>query len=417
MQLRSVAAFSLALAAAAPAARANDPMPGFPWIGHGDGAALSDEAPKAAELGCPLDDTAAKRALLATFVAHAKATTDPEARQVFPAYAPQLQAWFERWVAGVPGYGTWDQAKATFDQAARLVAVAKESQDPQYVIDHIAEYGAAVALERDFEKLATIIDNGPCGDRLGKTGDLRWRLSVARSSAQRAATDVMPMLAAYNFPPRPDASPAPTTYWKHVEWVKARVDYAGGLGKMRATVDQLRPLAPLSTTLAARLAELDAELAAADAVVAEAVAQLRLVKMPRQKVDKARAKVVAKSFVGWTQGQQIGLVVGAPGVAKASWKEEVEVRRTSDKIYYRVYPTARESYVVHEGYRPTPATATAPALPGLAAADICELRAQEFTRFTKGPPSFGRTWHETFFGVTGYLPCANVGELTTMKME
>lgn len=417
MQLRTVAAFAFAFTAAVPAARANDPMPGFPWIGHGDGYKLSDEAPKAAELGCPLDDTAAKRAALAAFNQHAQATTDPEARAVFPAYAPQLQAWFERWVAGVPGYGGWDKAKATVAQATRLVAVAVDSRDPQYVIEHLAEYGAAIALIPEFEQLAAILDNGPCAEWLGKTGDLRWRLGVARGAAQRVATEALPSLAAYNFPPRPDASPAPTTYWKHLEWVKVRVDYAGGLGKMRATVDGLRPLAALAPELAARIAELDAELASADAIVAEVTAQLRLIKMPRQKVDKARTKIVAKSFVGWGQGEQIGLVVSAPGVAKASWKEEVEVRRTSDKIYYRVYPTARESYVVHEGYRPTPATATAPALPGLAAADVCELRAQEFTRFTKGPPSFGRAWHETYFGVVGYIPCANVDAQTAMKLE
>ena len=406
----------LACAFVARTAHAGD-FPTFPWIGHGDGATLSAEAPTGRELGCPLDDTATKRAAIATFAAHARATTDAEAKAVFPDFATKLEAWFERWVAGVPQVGSWAQVKALYERAAALVPKVPETNNAGFVIEHLADYGAAVEVAAELERVVTIMENGPCARRLGNGNDLVWQIKRARENARRAAIDVMPTLEAYNFPARPDASPPPTTYWKHVEWVKVRVAYAAGFGKVRTAVDNVRALASLSPALATRIAELDAELAAADAMLAATVAELRRVRMPKHKVDAARSKIVKQSFVGWNAGTQVGLVVSVPGVARSAWQEKVEVRRTSDKIYYRVYPTKRETYLVHEGYRPTPATATAPALPGVAADEICEIRGQEFTRFTKGPPSWKRTWHETFFEITGYVLCANVDATTTMPEE
>lgn len=414
--MRATLALAFTCLLAAPAAHADD-FPGFGWVGHGDGFKLSEEAPTARELGCPLDDTAAKRATLATFAAHANATRDPDAMRVFPEYAPRLQAWFERWVASVPQVGPWPQVQALYARATALVPKVPETSNPAFVIEHLADYSAAAELAGELERVVTVMENGPCARRFGNGNDLVWQIKRARDNAKRAAVDVMPSLQAYNFPQRPDASPPPTTYWKHLEWVKVRVEYGAGLGKLRSAVDDVRALAPLSADLAARIAELDAELAAADALVAATADELRRVRMPKQKVDAARSKLVRQSFVGWTQGAQVGLVVSVPGVAKSGWQEKVEVRRTTDKIYYRLYPTKRETYLVHEGYRPTPETAIARALPGIAADEICEIRAQEFTRYPKGPPSFKRTWHETFFGVTGFVLCANVGEMTTMRAE
>lgn len=406
----------LACTLAASTAHADD-FPTFPWIGHGDGFKLSSDAPTGRELGCPLDDTATKRATIAAFAARANATRDPEAVQVFPAFATKLQAWFDGWVAGVPKVGSWAQVKALYERAAALVPKVPETNNAGVVIEHLADYGAAVEMAAELERVVTIMENGPCARRFGNGNDLVWQIKRARENAKRAAIDVMPTLQAYNFPARPDASPPPTTYWKHLEWVKVRVEYAAGLGKVRASVDEVRALASLSTELAARIAALDAELVAADAIVAATVVELRRVRMPKHKVDAARSKVVKQSFAGWTQGTQVGLVVSVPGVARSAWQEKVEVRRTTDKIFYRVYPTKRETYLVHEGYKPTPATAIAPALLDVAAADICEIRGQEFTRYPKGPPSWKRTWHETFFGVTGYVLCANVDATTTMPEE
>lgn len=313
-----------------------------------------------------------------------------------------------RWVGAVHGRCGLDRrGGATRREDARGTTVAVQQRMQRLSLAVLLACALVVPTARADEAPSSRI-----GCPLDDTATKR-----ARENARRAAIDVMPTLEAYHVPARPDASPPPTTYWKHLAWVKVRVAYAAGFGKVRTAVDNVRALASLSPALATRIAELDAELAAADAMLAATVAELRRVRMPKHKVDAARSKIVKQSFVGWDAGTQVGLVVSVPGVARSAWQEKVEVRRTSDKIYYRVYPTKRETYLVHEGYRPTPATATAPALPGVAADEICEIRGQEFTRFTKGPPSWKRTWHETFFEVTGYVLCANVDATTTMPEE
>ena len=104
----------------------------------------------------------------------------------------------------------------------------------ELVVEGLTERPLSRHLQRAWREL-----NAPAR-RFGNGNDLVWQIKRARDNAKRAAVDVMPSLQAYNFPQRPDASPPPTTYWKHLEWVKVRVEYGAGLGKLRSAVDDVQ---------------------------------------------------------------------------------------------------------------------------------------------------------------------------------
>lgn len=59
---------------------------------------------------------------------------------------------------------------------------------------------------------------------------------------------------------------------------------------------------------------------------------------------------------------------------------------------------------------------SAPDLPGLPASEICELWVQNFSRYKKGDPS-KKSWFPAKDWLEAYLPCANVGVTSSLKVK
>lgn len=201
----------------------------------------------------------------------------------------------------------------------------------------------------------------------------------------------------------------PATYWEHVAWVQARIDHAAKLSALAKVLDEDRPFAPLSTQLTEAIARGDAARAAAEAQLPAVVTELQAIAMPRLKQDAGRTKLLVTAVTGAKDGSRVGIVVNPGGVEKEAWSEQVTVRREGDKIWVRDVKKAREQYVVYYAWKPLPTTAGAPALPGIAADDVCELWAHHFMRYTKGLASDKRTWFPSGTSRVGYLPCTATG--------
>ena len=67
--------------------------PSAPYFGSGEGSELYMHEPDSTVLGCPLDDTAAKRALIQKAAAAAASAKDPRVKAAFGDHTKALQVW------------------------------------------------------------------------------------------------------------------------------------------------------------------------------------------------------------------------------------------------------------------------------------------------------------------------------------
>ncbi len=108
MHRRVVAIALVAATAGAASADQSWRQPGPPWFGSGEGRKLYDVA-ASLKLGCPADDTAAKRQQLAQATATLSAAQDAKVRETMVQFAKDTQTWFDTYAAGVPSAGTWPE--------------------------------------------------------------------------------------------------------------------------------------------------------------------------------------------------------------------------------------------------------------------------------------------------------------------
>jgi len=125
---------------------------------------------------------------------------------------------------------------------------------------------------------------------------------------------------------------------------------------------------------------------------------------------------MVKAAVAGINRVMIGTPVGAKGSSTEKWTEKVEVRRTSDKIWYRLVKFEREVFTTHYAWQPSGDKITAPDLPGLPRTEICEIWVQNFTRYKKGDPS-RKAWFPSQDWREAYIPCANIDKTSSMKMK
>jgi len=400
-------------------AHAQAAPPDVPWYGSGEGNQIYSRVVGLARVTCPLENTAAQRKQLAEYATVAASAQDPAVRAAYVAHAKATTAWFEQYAAGVPGVGAWAEIKALYDEA-RPLSTLKQRPTQEEIQADLARYVRAAILYPRIEELRVAIQSrSPCPNYPGPWGDVAWQLKqvgdAGRSEGEaiaRFAVQKIHDLTSTSLPP----GPPPATYWEHVAWVQARVDQVAKLAELDRILGEDRPFAPLSTELAAAIATGDAARAELTAQLGTVVAELRATAMPPLPQDGARTKLLVAAVKGARDGARIGLVVGPGGVEKEAWTEQVEVRREGDRVWVRDVHRAREQYVVYYAWRPLPTTAGAPALPGIAADEVCEIWAHHFMRYKKGLPSDKKTWFPSGTSRVGYLPCAAAGAVSTRPL-
>ena len=391
-----------------------------PWYGSGEGNQVYGKVIGLTKLRCPLEDTAAQRAQIAEYAAIAASVKDPAVRTSYTAHAREVSAWFETFVVGVPGLGTWAELQALYDEA---VPLSKLNQRPtqEEIQARLASYVRAAVLAPQITRLADEIQaRTPCPSYPGPWGDVAWQLKqvgdAGRSEGEAIARHAVQTIDEALSTAAPPAGPPPATYWEHVAWVQARIDQAARLASLTRVLDEDRPFAPLSDQLAQAIARGDRARADLAAQLATVVIELRAIAMPPLAQDGARTKLLVAAVEGATDGSRVGLVVSPGGVEKEAWTEQVVVRREGDRAWVRDVHKVREQYVVYYAWKPLPATAGAPALPGLAADEVCELWAHHFMRYKKGLPSDKRTWFPSGTSRVGYLPCSAAGVASTRPL-
>lgn len=419
----SIQRFALVLALVithAAVARAQASPGSVPWFGSGEGNQVYGKVVGLARVSCPLENTAAQRKQLADYAAIAATAKDPAIRSAFVTHAKALSDWFETYVVGVPGVGSWAEIKALYDEAKPLSTLNQRPSQEQMQAK-LADYVRAATLYPKVEKTRIEVQSkSPCPNYPGPWGDVAWQLKqvgdAGRSEGEAIARYAVQKIDEIVNASVPAGAP-PATYWEHVAWVQARIDHAAKLGTLAKILDEDRPFAPLSTQLAEAIARGDAARASAEAQLAAVVTELRAVAMPPLRQDAARAKLLAAAVADAKDGSRVGIVVNPGGVEKEAWSEQVTVRREGDKIWVRDVKKAREQYVVYYAWKPLPTTAGAPALPGIAADEVCELWAHHFMRYTKGLASDKRTWFPSGTSRVGYLPCSATGTASTRPIK
>jgi hypothetical protein len=372
---------------------------------------------------CPKDREADKRQFVADAATAAAAISDPTDRKQFTAYATALQAWFDAHTAGVPGVGTWAELDKKF-KAARATFDAMPANAPTGA----AEIEAAVALYTKVRAQAKAVADlearirteSPCPGYPDSWSALLRDGNDARDRADRQVHEVVgPALDAYQSWKSGRAvldEAAATTYWEQLEQTMKLVDLVVATQALAPRIaDLVAWHGVLSADDAALVAEAGTQLPAAlDSAAARAAAQLEEVAMPPLPNNAGRAKLVKKMLAS-EDGALVGKVVGPKGSSTEKWTEDVEVRRDSERIWYRTYKVVRESYSTYYAWRP--GTAVAIALPGVAAGELCEIWHQSFQRFKKGTPGTSKKWAPWQAWKQGYVLCKRATVASKLRIK
>jgi hypothetical protein len=209
---------------------------------------------------------------------------------------------------------------------------------------------------------------------------------------------------------RPDAT-VPTTYWEHVAYVAKWVDYLAAAEVLAPKIELLARWGATNADAAKTAQDAQAALAAARAEAPHIAAELGNIQMPPLPKDAKRGKMLAAA-VAELDGQMLGAEVGPKGTSVEKWTEEVEVRRDEDKIWYRNVRFVREHFTTYYGWKPK---ASSVRVPGVAADDLCEIWAQNFSRYTAGKPD--KAWFAADNWREGYVRCSNTDKTSKLKVK
>ncbi len=396
--------------------------PQKPWFGSGEGRRMYDV--QTGDLGCPADDTATKRAGLQQYLATVGAAQDPQVRAAFVKFGQDTSAWFESFAGGVPNMGSWAEIEAEYKAGWAALEALPKSPTTEQMLAALPAYLAAGGRYDRISKLRTAIEgNSPCPKKPGEWGKLEWQLKGAKESASGLVNDrIRDARSALDQwhgqrPNLPEV--APTTYWEHAEWVKKQMEYFVLGQKTRAAITEVARYAEFDPGLRQLVDGAKAELDKYEAGSAKLVEELGKVFLPplpkHAKFQKLVAGVVADEVA--EGGKLLGSIVWpGKGVSKESWSEEVIVRREGDRIWYRIVKFAREGFTTYYAWQPIPSKALAPDLPGMPKTQICELWVQNISRYTKGKPE-RKAWYPSDSWLTAFIPCANTGKASTMKVK
>lgn len=400
-------------------------VPPAPWYGSGEGSAMGVAANEVTRQldGCPVDNTDAKRAAVRAYAAKVAAIQDPGVRDAFTEHVTQLQTWIETFVVGAPGGGSWAELNAEYKAGAAAAAALPTSLDREVVNAAYDKFAAAAKHADLFNKMALAVErDSPCPKRPGEWTQIAWQLAKAKTTAkdilegkvvtvERTMEDWRSRKG--NLPATP-----PETFWAHAEWLKNQLEAFKRTQTTAAAVALLERGASVDPKVAAAAAAARTEIDAALTVGQTLANELARVGVPPLKKDSKAHKMVqaALSDAIAGGGKLLGQTMRVPGSSVEKWTEDVTVRQVGDKIWYKVVKFEREFYTTYYYWQPSAAAMTAPDLPGLPAAQICEVWVQNFSRYKKGKPD-SKNWYPSASWLTHYIPCANIGKASTLKLE
>jgi hypothetical protein len=367
--------------------------------------------------GCAIAQAASAIAAIGRIEAEVAALTDADDQKRLTSWLAEMKPWVEKY-KGVPGVGTWEEAKAkvaaakTFTPGTLGDLTTDEGLDKS-IADAIKVRNMAQAVVSSEEQLNKLQN---CGDFFGPPlNNLRSSLSRATAEFETPIHEVAESLKNKHFHPLfakvGELGRMKTSDWRgHATWVDAAITITNLSRTIVGMEKRLKSLAEYigdeEEGPAAALAEARKQIAALDPLIVERVPEIGYPKVSAR--DPVRDKPVREVWASYK-----GKFVNGPHYEPKITQQSAEETDSVDHLRHKLVYQQSKGFLVWQPdkwSRPLPA--------GLDPKGMCELRWFERTKYSvAGPGHKKNVWIRQGEGTIAPMLCKNASTPTKLPME